>query len=273
MIHVVAFRTGGRAAPFSQLARHTDKIDLRTAGPQVNKAQAIYTFLEGALEHSSVKSNHTLEIMAPYDEMIETDELHCVATHAKMITRMRINCYDTSMTTERLVILILVVAVVGLAFSPAIAQSFTLSSSSFKNGGEIPSKFTCEGADTSPALKWSDPPKGTQSFALVADDPDAPAGTWVHWVIYNIPALTRELSESVPKTDETAGGVRQGVNDFRRVGYGGPCPPPGKPHRYFFKLYALDAKLNLAKATKQDVEQSMRGHILARAELMALYKR
>ena len=151
---------------------------------------------------------------------------------------------------------------------------FKLSTTAFQPGGDIPSKFTCTGADVSPALSWDDPPAGTQSFALIADDPDAPVGTWVHWVAYDLPAGARQLPEGVSKTDAIAGGGVQGQNDFRKTGYGGPCPPPGKPHRYFFKLYALDSKLNLKPgATKKAVESAMQGHILAQAEVMGRFQR
>ncbi|MFZ3211775.1 MAG: YbhB/YbcL family Raf kinase inhibitor-like protein [Terriglobales bacterium] len=156
----------------------------------------------------------------------------------------------------------------------ASAMSFTLSSTAFPPGGEIPSKYTCSGADVSPVLKWNDPPAGTQSFALIADDPDAPAGTWVHWVAYDLPASARQLPEGVPKAEAIAGGGVQGQNDFRKTGYGGPCPPPGKPHRYYFKLYALDRKLNLKPgATKKVVESAMEGHILAQAEVLGRFQR
>lgn len=149
-----------------------------------------------------------------------------------------------------------------------------LTSTAFQAGGEIPTKYTCSGADVSPALSWTDPPRDTQSFALIADDPDAPAGTWVHWVAYDLPASSRQLPEDVPKKDSIPAGGMQGQNDFRRIGYGGPCPPPGKPHRYFFKVYALDSKLNLKPgATKKEVEQAMQGHVLAQAELMGRFQR
>ena len=151
---------------------------------------------------------------------------------------------------------------------------FTISSSSFPQGGEIPRQFTCDGADISPQLSWTAPPAGTQSLALIADDPDAPVGTWVHWVLYNLPPSATSLPEGLGKAEELSGGGRQGRNDFRRIGYGGPCPPPGKPHRYFFKLYALDAQLDLKSgASKQELERAMSGHVLARAELMGKYQR
>jgi len=154
------------------------------------------------------------------------------------------------------------------------AMAFKLSTTAFQPGADIPGKYTCSGADVSPGLNWSDPPAGTQSFALIADDPDAPVGTWVHWVAYDLPAGARQLPEGVPKMDEIAGGGVQGHNDFRKTGYGGPCPPPGKPHRYFFKLYALDSPLNLKPgATKKAVEQAMQGHILAQAEVMGRFQR
>ena len=148
-----------------------------------------------------------------------------------------------------------------------------LESSSFAQGQPIPQKYTCDGGDVSPQLRWSKAPQETKSFALIADDPDAPAGTWVHWVIYNIPASTSELPAGVPKTATAPMGV-QGLNDFKKIGYGGPCPPPGKPHRYFFKIYALDTQLPVKSgATKTDIEAAMQGHMLANAELMGTYQR
>ncbi len=153
-------------------------------------------------------------------------------------------------------------------------MNFKLSSTFFVPGGMIPKQFTCDGTDLSPALEWSGAPENTRSFSLIADDPDAPVGTWVHWVLYDLPADAKELAEGVPKDEQLSNGARQGRNDFRRIGYGGPCPPPGPAHRYFFKLYALDAQLNLkAGASKADVEKAMAGHILAQATLLGRYQR
>jgi len=150
---------------------------------------------------------------------------------------------------------------------------FELTSTAFGAGDPIPRKYTCDGEDTSPPLQWSDPPQGTQSFALIADDPDAPMGTWVHWVLYNLPASVHALSESVPMDADLPDGSRHGQNGWRRLGYGGPCPPGGT-HRYFFKLYALDAQLDLAAgASKEELLQAMEGHILATTETMGLYTR
>jgi len=155
-----------------------------------------------------------------------------------------------------------------------VIMPLELKSPDFSSGESIPKQLTCDGADISPALAWNDPPGGTQSFALIADDPDAPVGTWVHWVLFDLPANARALPQNVPKQEQLADGSRQGRNDFRKIGYGGPCPPPGKPHRYFFKLYALDMKLNLKPgATKKDVERAMQGHILAQGEWMGRYAR
>ena len=152
--------------------------------------------------------------------------------------------------------------------------SMELTSSAFKENEKIPQQYTCEGKDFSPPLQWTEPPAGIQSFVLINDDPDAPMGTWVHWVVWNIPPQTRELHEGFPKEDKLPSGIQQGMTDFGRVGYGGPCPPAGKPHRYFFKLYALDAVLTLpTRAAKKDVEKAMQGHILAQAELIGLYQR
>ncbi len=157
-------------------------------------------------------------------------------------------------------------------------MAFSLTSTAFTDGAAIPVKHTCDGADVSPPLAWSGAPPGTAAFALVADDPDAPAGTWVHWVLYNLPGTAVRLAENVAKTDAPPklGGALQGRNDFRRTGYGGPCPPPGPAHRYFFKLYALDGMLKLkagAGAQKKDVEAAMQGHVLATAQLVGTYAR
>jgi len=151
---------------------------------------------------------------------------------------------------------------------------FTLTSPNIKEGDFIPTKYTCDGADVSPAFVWTDSLKGTRCFALIADDPDAPGGTWVHWVLFNAPADTRQLPEAVPADESLPNGMRQGVNDFKRIGYGGPCPPPGKPHRYYFTLYALDTLLDLKwRATKADVLEASKGHILAESKLMGRYGR
>lgn len=149
-----------------------------------------------------------------------------------------------------------------------------LSSTAFEEGQMIPKKFTGDDEDASPSLKWNDPPEGTKSFALICDDPDAPRGTWVHWVLFNLPGDARSLDEATPTNRELSSGARQGKNDFGNLGYGGPAPPKGKPHRYFFKLYALDTTLNLpAGATKQMVVDAMKGHVLAEGELMGKYQR
>lgn len=152
-------------------------------------------------------------------------------------------------------------------------MSLALTSTAFSQGQSVPSVYTCEGKDSSPPLEWSEPPSGTKSFALISDDPDAPMGTWVHWVVYNIPPQIRQLSEAFPTTEALKDGTHQGTTDFGRTGYGGPCPPSGT-HRYFFKLYALDAIVDLPSgATKAQLEAAMKGHILAQAELMGTYKR
>lgn len=148
-----------------------------------------------------------------------------------------------------------------------------LRSSAFQEGGLIPRKYTCDGADISPPLSWSGAPTETQSFALICDDPDAPMSTWVHWVAWNIPGTTQSLSLGLPKVDSLPGGMQQGTTDFGRIGYDGPCPPSGT-HRYFFNVYALDITLTLpASTTKPALEQAMRGHILTEAPLMGLYTR
>jgi Raf kinase inhibitor-like YbhB/YbcL family protein len=148
-----------------------------------------------------------------------------------------------------------------------------ITSSAFKESALIPPKYTCDGADISPPLQWDSVPEGTKSIALISDDPDAPMGTWVHWVLFNLPADTRELPENVPPDENLPGGARQGVSDFQRIGYGGPCPPSGT-HRYFFKIYALDKELDLeAGASKPDLLNAMEGHILGQGQLIGKYKR
>ena len=153
-------------------------------------------------------------------------------------------------------------------------MSIKLTSTAFQAGANIPKEHTGDGVDQSPPLRWSEPPKETQSLALICDDPDAPRGTWVHWVLFNLPAQTRELEQGVPTTETLTSGARQGRNDFGKVGYGGPAPPKGKPHRYFFKLYALNVSLDLpAGATKAQLEVAMQSHILAEGGLMGKYGR
>jgi Raf kinase inhibitor-like YbhB/YbcL family protein len=154
-------------------------------------------------------------------------------------------------------------------------MSLTLTSSAFTHNGAIPSQYTCEGKDISPPLAWSGMPAGTKSLALIVDDPDAPDPaapklTWVHWVLYNIPANVSGLPEAMKQLPP---GTRDGLNDWQRTGYGGPCPPIGR-HRYFHKLYALDITLpDLGKANKAKVEGAMKGHILAQAELIGTYQK
>ncbi len=152
-------------------------------------------------------------------------------------------------------------------------MDFDLTSSAFEHEGTIPTKYSCDGQDISPPLSWSDPPEGTESFVLIADDPDAPAGTWVHWVLYNIPTDARELPEALPAQDTLDNGSLHGRNSWGRNDYGGPCPPSGT-HRYLFKLYALDTTLELEPgAKKTKVLNAMEGHILAQTELMGTFSR
>lgn len=153
-------------------------------------------------------------------------------------------------------------------------MTIQLTSPAFTAGTPIPVQYTCDGQDLSPPLRWSNVPAEAKSLALIADDPDAPMGTWVHWVLYNLPPGTAELPEGLSTSETLPNGAKQGMNDFRRLGYGGPCPPRGNPHRYFFKLYALDTELSLKSgATKKDLVRAMEGHTLAEGQLMGTYKR
>ncbi len=153
-------------------------------------------------------------------------------------------------------------------------MAFELTSTAFVQGETIPRTYTCDAEDISPPLAWSDPPERTKSFALICEDPDAPKGTWSHWVLYNIPGDRRALPEDVKRGGELFWGALQGKNDFGDVEYGGPCPPPGKPHRYYFYLYALDDELDLDYgATREELLEAMRGYLLERVELMGRYER
>jgi len=152
-------------------------------------------------------------------------------------------------------------------------MALEITSSAFSEDEMIPTRYTCDGPDVSPDLAWSGVPDTAQSLALICDDPDAPMGTWVHWVLFNIPAGTSGLPAEIPPDAALENGARHGTNDFRRLGYGGPCPPGGT-HRYFFKLYALDTEPDLASGiTKAQLLEVMEGHILAEAQLMGKYKR
>jgi hypothetical protein len=184
-------------------------------------------------------------------------------------------CTRSSFRIARL-ILTLAMVILMISVSPAkdAPGRLELKTTAIHPGGTIPTQFTCSGANLSPALFWNQPPPRTQSFVLIMDDPDAPGRTWVHWVVYNLPASARQLPENVPRGDAVAGGGGQGVNDFPQNGYGGPCPPPGKPHRYFFRLYALDSVLDLrAPVHRKDLDSAMKGHILAQAEIMGTFGR
>lgn len=148
-----------------------------------------------------------------------------------------------------------------------------LTSTAFKEGESIPRAYTCDGVNVSPSLEWSGIPKTARTLAIVADDPDAPGGTWVHWVLYNLPADNIGLVENVPATEALKAGGFQGKSDFGKIGYGGPCPPTGT-HRYFFRIYALDSELPLkAGATKSELMKAMEGHIIVQGQLMGTYRR
>ncbi len=161
------------------------------------------------------------------------------------------------------------------ASAPPPAADFRLTSTELQNEGFIPQRFTCDGVNVSPLLSWTHPPAGVQSFALILDDPDAHSRTFVHWLIYNLPAEMSGLPENVPITAPVLeSGAMQGENDFHHIGYNGPCPPRGKFHRYIFHLYALDTELAIKPGVRRDVlDRMMSGHILATAELMGRYQR
>jgi Raf kinase inhibitor-like YbhB/YbcL family protein len=156
----------------------------------------------------------------------------------------------------------------------AATMKLHLTATSFAEGQPIPSRHAFDNQNLSPALQWSGVPPAAKSLALICDDPDAPMGTWVHWVIYDLPPDATGLAEGVATSPELADGAKQGLNDYKRIGYGGPSPPPGKPHRYFFKLYALDTKLDLKPGLmKKELLKAMDGHVLAEGQLMGTYQR
>jgi hypothetical protein len=196
---------------------------------------------------------------------------------------LKLTCHDDLLVLLRrtlTVLLPLIMVVLALVLpaevrgQKASSSKLELTTTSFTPGDFIPRRFTCEAENVSPALAWTDPPPGTQSFALIEDDPDAPSGTFVHWLVYDLPAAYRGLPEALSGSAQMPGGGRQGTNDFARTGYRGPCPPPGRPHRYFIRLYALDIKLNLRPAARRrELDAVMEDHILAQAELMARYQR
>jgi Raf kinase inhibitor-like YbhB/YbcL family protein len=168
---------------------------------------------------------------------------------------------------------LMVIAPLGAQQKEGKPMDLSVRSGAFNPGGMIPSKYTCDGSDVSPPISWSKGPEGTMSYALVADDPDAPAGTWVHWVLCNVPAGKTSLAENIAKMKKLDDGSLQGMNDFRKIGYGGPCPPGGT-HRYFFKVYALNATLKVEPGlTKKQLLKEMEGHVLAQGELMGKYSR
>lgn len=152
-------------------------------------------------------------------------------------------------------------------------MGIVVTSAAFDEGGLIPARYTCDGENVSPPIQLTGVPEETKSIALICDDPDAPVGTWVHWVIYDLPAAPTGLPEAVSPDRMVLGGAKQGTNDFRKIGYGGPCPPSGT-HRYFFKVYALDTALNLKPgATNRELLQAMEGHVIAEGQLMGMYRR
>ena len=234
------------------------------------------------------------------DENAETDKQSKVHTIIELVWKSEagVSCIKHNQTwagtefpsamqlTRKKALFASIVLLFGCAASCSKADNATVStersapmtiqikSAAFANGQPIPQKHTCDGEDISPALSWDKSPEGTKSLAIICDDPDAPSGTWVHWVIYDLAAATTELPEAIPAKEDVLSGAKQGKNDFSRIGYGGPCPPKGNAHRYYFKLYALDSVLNLkAGATKSDVESAMKGHVLGEGKIMGTYKR
>jgi hypothetical protein len=174
----------------------------------------------------------------------------------------------------KLASLLFLMTLTTFASTQSSKATFTLQSSSFVPGAAIPKQYSCDDKDISPGLQWGGAPAKTVAFAIIMDDPDAPAGVWVHWVLWNLQISTHFLPEGVAKQDRLDDGSQQGRNGFGKVGYNGPCPPPGQTHRYFFRLYALDTKLTLAPgADRSQLDGAMQGHVLAHAEYMGTFRR
>ena len=190
--------------------------------------------------------------------------------------RQRSNLFRILVLLTALCLVAMLLASCGAGEQPPEEREMALfvTSTAFQEGDKIPDKYTCQGQDISPPLAWSEPPEGTQSFVLIMDDSDAPGGTFTHWVIFNIPPNSRELPEAVPTEAQLSDRTAQGENDFGKIGYSGPCPPPGRLHRYQFTLYALDQPLDLkAGASKKQAIEAMRGHILAHGQLISMCQR
>jgi Raf kinase inhibitor-like YbhB/YbcL family protein len=214
--------------------------------------------------------------MRPFHPSLTAQTMHKRSRTARCSRRLAAGLCCTFLFT-----LLLATAVACGNSAPQPAQGpdpsksgFRIESAAFKEGAFIPDRFSCQGENVSPPLKWTDPPAGSRSLALIVDDPDAPAGTWTHWVVFNLPAQTKAMDENAPKQDKLPNGGLQGSTSFGSIGYGGPCPPPGKAHRYFFRLYALDTVLSLKPgAAREDVVAASKGHTLGEAQLMGRFKR
>lgn len=168
----------------------------------------------------------------------------------------------------------LLILTISLALFSISSFALNLTSSVFENGGYIPDRYTCDGKNYSPPLSWNEAPGKVKSFALIVDDPDAPAGTWVHWLLYNLPAESEGLEENISNKKLNSLKIKQGKNDFGQLSYGGPCPPPGPAHKYLFKLYALNKKITIKEgATKSEIIDQIQGHIISEAKLVGFYQR
>ncbi len=166
------------------------------------------------------------------------------------------------------------VLVISLILFSINSFALNLTSSVFENGGYIPDRYTCDGKNYSPPLTWNQVPKGTKSFVLIVDDPDAPVGTWVHWIVYSVPSDLKGLEENIDKEKLNSSGAKAGKNDFGRIGYGGPCPPSGQTHKYLFKLYALDQDITIEEgATKSEIINQIQGRIISETKLIGFYQR
>src|SRR5271154_4891444 len=187
-----------------------------------------------------------------------------------------IKCKDIMLVLSVLVCLLTAVSDVlaGSESNRRATMTLQLTSPAFGNGDRVPKEYTADGKNQSPPLKWANVPEGTKSLALICDDQDAPMGTWVHWVLYDITVGLNELEQGIPPMRLVLNGAKQGMNSFHKIGYGGPSPPPGKPHRYFFKLFALDTSLNVQPdIDAKKLEVAMNGHVLGEAQLVGLYSR
>jgi Raf kinase inhibitor-like YbhB/YbcL family protein len=282
----------GRGHAFSSFAftgANDEKVGLFGALPRVASASRTYPGLSSValpglgIETDVLQFNSALRKLALSLTFSRASSFFrgCELSSSGLTFRMTVGARFAGIKDKIIRGLLLCVAITGVLTTtasimtpPETKRKMEISSSAFKDGHPIPSQYTCDGGNISPPLTWKGAPANTESFVLIVDDPDSPTGIWTHWTVFNVPSDVSELAEDFAKTHAATPSAKDGVNSFKKVGYGGPCPPAGKPHRYFFKIYALDIALDLQPgASRKDLEAAMTKHILAIGQLMGTYQR